>query len=344
MYDNHARFHVIHTLHSHTHTHTHTSLLGYRTVVISSIEKRYHFSSTAASIILAMFDIAVILSVAFISYFGHKSHKPRILGIGMIVQGVGALIIAMPQFFFGKYAIGSDTKFRLESCNEHADHSTCDPANIAAYLFFLVGDFVLGIGAAPLFTIGTSFIDDIVHPKYVSIHLGIFLSMAIVGPAIGYGLGSVFLSVYVDPFETTNLEQVDPGWVGAWWLCFLTVGITSIILSIPFLMFPRLLPDSHLIMEARKKEMAREYSSKYGEEKSVLSQLKTFPVHIKKLFQSLSWLFITIAISCAFFSMDGMIAFGPKYLEAQFGLTSSKASLTLGAIGELSVVILVMVV
>ena len=305
-------------------------------MVISSIEKRYHFSSIAASVILAMFDIAVILSVGVISYFGHKAHKPRILGIGMIIHGIGALILAMPQFLFGRYVVGSSTNFHLESCNEHAQSSSCDPANTAAYMFFIVGDFILGIGAAPLFTVGTTFIDDIVHPKYVSIHLGIFLTMAIVGPAIGYGLGGAFLSVFVDPWESTSLVQSDPGWVGAWWLCFLTVGITSILFSIPFLMFPRLLPNSHMIMEARKKEMAHQYTSKYGDEKSLTSQLKTFPAHLKKLFTSWSWLFVTIATASAFFSLDGMIAFGPKYLEAQFGLTSSSASLTLGAIGECS--------
>ena len=314
-------------------------MIGYRSVVISSIEKRYHFSSLAASVILAMFDIAVILSVVFISYFGHKSHKPRILGIGLIVHGIGALIMAMPQFLFGGYVVGSNSNFHLESCNAHAEGSTCNPSNVAAYIFFLVGDFILGIGAAPLFTVGTSFIDDIVHPKYVSIHLGIFYAMAIVGPAIGYGLGGAFLTVFVDPLESTNLVQTDPGWVGAWWLCFLTVGVVAILFSIPFLMFPRLLPDSHLIMEARKKEMVVQYTSKHDEEKTLLAQLKTFPAHLKKLFSSWTWLFLTIAISCAFFPLDGMIAFGPKYLEAQFGLTSSTASLTLGAIGEWSYVV-----
>ncbi len=301
--------------------------------MISSIEKRYHFSSIAASVILAMFDIAVILSVVFISYFGHKSHKPRILGIGMIIQGLGALIIALPQFLFGGYVVGSNSNFAFESCDAHSEGPSCDPANVGAYVIFLIGDFILGIGAAPLFTVGTSFIDDIVHPKFVSIHLGIFYAMAIVGPAIGYGLGGAFLSVFVDPLESTSLKQTDPGWVGAWWLCFLTVGIVSILFSIPFLMFPRLLQDSHLIMEERKKEMTVQYTSQHREETSLLAQLKTFPAHFKKLFTSWTWLCLTIAISCAFFSLDGMIAFGPKYLEAQFGLTASSASLTLGAIG-----------
>ena len=163
-----------------------------------------------------------------------------------------------PQFIFGKYEIGSDAKLHLESCDPtNGLRTSCDPANYAAFVFFLVGDFLIGLGAAPLFTVGISFIDDIVRPKYVPIHMGVFIIMAIVGPAIGYGLGGGFLSIYVDPLEVPNVEEKDPGWVGAWWLAFLVGGILSIILSIPFFMFPRQLHNTLQMTEERKKEMAQ---------------------------------------------------------------------------------------
>ena len=109
----------------------------------------------------------------------------------------------------------------------------------------------------------------------------------------------------------------------------------SVLFSVPFLMFPRRLPNSHLVMEARKAEMAKKYNSKYGEERKFLEQIRTFPSHMKKLSQSASWVFVTIAASVLFFSLDGMISFGPKYIESEFGLTASQASLTVGALGKL---------
>ena len=198
--------------------------------------------------------------------------------------------------------------------------------------FFSLETSLLELEQHQLFT---SFIDDIVRPKHVLMHLGVFYSMAIFGPAIGYGLVGAFLSIYVGTWESTTLEQADPGWVGAWWLCFLFGGIVSILLSIPFLMFPRQLRNSCLVKEERKAEMARKYSSKYGEEKKFVEQIRTFPAHMKKLCQSPSWVLITIAISVLFFSLDGMIAFGPKYIESEFGVTASQASLTLGSLGKL---------
>ena len=60
-------------------------------MVLSPIEKRYQFSSTQVSFIVSTFDFAVLISVVFISYFGDKGHKPRCLGVSIIIQ-VGMII------------------------------------------------------------------------------------------------------------------------------------------------------------------------------------------------------------------------------------------------------------
>ena len=159
----------------------------------------------------------------------------------------------------------------------------------------------------------------------------------VVGPAIGYGLGGAFLSIYVDPSESTNLEQSDPGWVGAWWLCFVVSGIASILISIPFLLYPRVLHNTHKVTAARKKEMADEYTSKYGdsEEKKIALQVKTFPTHMKKLLLNPSYMLVTFGISFLFLALEGMVSFGPKYVESVFSIPASVASVIIGAIGML---------
>ena len=135
----------------------------------------------------------------------------------------------------------------------------------------------VGVGAAPLFTIGTAFVDEINYPKYVSVHMGIFYAMAVVGPAFGYGLGSGFLSLYVDPWLETHLSTSDPSWVGAWWISFIFAGCISLLLSIPFFMYPRWLPNRHKVQEARAKEMAKTYSSEFVNEDNLTIMVKTFP-------------------------------------------------------------------
>ena len=66
--------------------------VGFVSVVLSSIERRYRFSSLVAGFIASSFDMAVLVSVLFISYFGGRGHKPKWLGISLIVQGSGKTI------------------------------------------------------------------------------------------------------------------------------------------------------------------------------------------------------------------------------------------------------------
>ena len=247
-------------------------------------------------------------------------------------------MFSLPQFVFGPYQVGSNTKAQLESCDAEADLSSeCTSTNSFALAFFFVGNILIGVGAASLFTIGTSYLDDIVRPKHVSIHIGVAYLLTVVGPALGFGLGGVFLDVYVDPWLETNLEPTDPGWVGAWWLCFIFSGVLSWIVAIPFFMFPRLLPDSHLVKKEREQEMAKKYKGRYGsrENTDLFTKLKTFPKELKQILTTLTWICITASVCSTVIVVSGMIAFAPKYVESQFTLTASSASLIIGAVGTL---------
>ena len=251
---------------------------------------------------------------------------------------IGALIFALPEFVFGKYDVSGGE--RLESCLDGVEYTPCETGeeNIYSLVFFYIGSILIGIGATALFTVGPSYIDDIVRPKYVSLHLGMFFIWVILGPALGFGLGAAFLSIYVDFWEETSLAPDNPAWVGAWWLCFLFSAVTSWILAIPFLMFPKLLPDSHLVKAEREKEMAKLYEAKHGdssaEDVNMLNKVVSFPRHFIQVLTTPSWIFITAAISFSSFVVAGVTSFAPKFYETQFSLTAAIASISAGAVGS----------
>ena len=306
-------------------------LSGFTSVVLSTIEKRYNFSSLAVGMIAVTFDATVVVSVIFVSYFGGKSHKPRWLGVGLIIQAIGAFIFATPQFY-APYQPGSSDTVELQVCLEDRNTTLSNPSNNFAYALFLFGNIFVGVGAAPLFTIGTAYLDEINYPKHVSVHMGIFYAMSVVGPAFGYGVGSGFLSVYVDPWKDTHLTSSDPSWVGAWWLSFVFAGCLSLLLSVPFFLYPRWLPNRSKVQEARAKEMAKTYSSEYRNEDNLTIMVKTFPRHIKHIMTNVSFLFVSGCLAAIFIVVSGLVAFAPKYLESQFGLTASVSGIIVGAI------------
>ena len=256
---------------------------------------------------------------------------------------------------FGAYSVSTTGSTRTDVCNALSlqqvispqgpannitDATQCnmDTSDGYSLVFFFIGNILIGLGATPLFTIGPSYVDDIVKPKYVSFHLGIFYAMAILGPALGFGIGAGFLSIYVDFWESTSLEPTDPAFVGAWWLCFLFSCVISWIIAIPFLMFPRHLPDSHLVKEERQKQMAQTYKEQSAieeENSSLLKKLLSLPHHFCQIFMTLTWVFITIAVSFSAYVVSGVSVFTPSYYQAQFNLTAATASIATGAVCKL---------
>ena len=302
--------------------------------MLSSLETRYKFASIQVGMIASTFDITVLVTVLFISYFGGNSHKPRWLGAGVFIQGLGSLLFASPQFISGEYDIGRDANLSFEACIDVNNFSPdCDGESSNVYPVFILANILIGIGAAPLFTIGTSYIDDIICPKHAPIWLGIFYTLAVVGPAVGFGLGGAFLTVYVDPWKDTTLEESDPGWVGAWWLGFILCGVISILISILFFMFPEKYPNSDAIQRERVKLASiQRHKPIKKEDLNIRFQVKELPKHLADLLARVPFLCVTIAFSLQSIIISGLVSFAPKYIETQFGVTASVGSLLSGAV------------
>ena len=75
-------------------------------------------------LIASTFDITVALCIIPVSYFGGRGHKPRWLGIGVIIHGVGALVFALPQFVVGPYQ-PSVTGLESEYCDGEVTAGLC---------------------------------------------------------------------------------------------------------------------------------------------------------------------------------------------------------------------------
>jgi len=284
--------------------------------------------------ITSTFDITVLVTVIFISYFGGTRHKPKWLGAGVFIQGIGALLFASPQFISGEYDIGKNANLSFEACSDENDFSPdCNTKSSNIYFIFILANILIGIGASPLFTVGVSYIDDLVHPRRAPIWLGIFYALAVIGPALGFGIGGGFLRLYVYPSRETTLEESDPGWVGAWWIGFIICGAISILMSILFFMFPEKYSDTDFIKQERIKQISVKLSRQATEEDLVYRvKLKDLPRHVLKLLARMPFLFISLAYSAQIFVISGLVVFSPKYIEAQFGINASNSGLLVGAI------------
>jgi len=65
----------------------------------------------------------------------------------------------------------------------------------------MVAQLLLGCGGSPLFTLGTTYIDNHVKRDSSSVYIGFMYSMCAFGPVCGFLLGAFLLGHHVDTFS-----------------------------------------------------------------------------------------------------------------------------------------------
>ena len=307
---------------------------GYISVGLSSIERRYSLPSALAAFAAISYEIGVILTLPISTYFGGRSHKPKVLGISLLIVGVGSLVFASPHYFSSHYNI--DANSSSEICTNASNfQAQCNPPIILFYPLFVIGNILIGCGASALYTVGVGFLDDSTHPRYTPIYLSIFYIVSIIGPAIGFALGGVFLSVFVDPFSSTTLTSSHPQWIGGWWIGFVLSGIASVIGAIQFFLYPRRLKHSKEYDELRKTQQPLQDKGRSFENDhsvSIVTMFQEYPNYVCRLAKNPTYLFTTFGLTSGAFVIAGIVTFMPKYIEVQFFLTPSLASYVIGGV------------
>ncbi|XP_059549985.1 solute carrier organic anion transporter family member 4C1 [Myotis daubentonii] len=307
---------------------------GLVNISISTIEKRYEMKSSLTGLISSSYDIAFCLLSLFVSYVGERGHKPRWLAFASFMIGLGALVFSLPKFFSGKYQLGSPFE---DTCIIARNRTGCtsSSSSLSNFLYvFILGQLLLGAGGTPLYTLGTAFLDDSVPTHKSSLYIGIGYSMSILGPAVGYVLGGQLLTVYIDVGleQSTDITENDPRWLGAWWIGFLIACFCAWCLIIPFSCFPKHLPGTANIQNGKTSQTHQSNSSLDHIDEDFGKSFKDFPAALKNSLRNTVFMCLVISTSTEALVTTGFATFLPKFIENQFGLSSSFAATLGGAV------------
>ena len=142
------------------------SVNGMVSTSFSAIERRFGLTSTQTGFIASSYEIAGIPFILLISYLGALGHRTRWVALGMFLLGAGSIVYCIPHFATGVYSISESDRPAQNLCPRNSSTSDSCPANtentdLSNYFYvFLIAQALNGIGAAPLFTIGLTYLDD----------------------------------------------------------------------------------------------------------------------------------------------------------------------------------------
>ncbi|XP_051960268.1 solute carrier organic anion transporter family member 2B1-like [Xyrauchen texanus] len=329
---------------------------GYLKGSITTIEKRYGFSSQKSGLLAAFNEVGNTVLIVFVSFFGSRVHRPRCIGIGALIASVGVFLIALPHFISTKYdytgsndntkanrsgLCQSESNFqrKMEVSNQICNEEKTN-AHLWVYPILLLGQLLFGIGGVPIQPFGISYIDDYAKKRNSPFYLGILFAVTVIGPAFGYMMASLLLSYYVDidkmSFDKIYLKKDDPRWVGAWWLGFIVAGTLLFLTSLPYLFFPRKMFKEEIAevpVEQSSEKMLEKTPKTDAEPEVSLNQfLKSFPKIVMRTLRNPIYLLVVLAQVNLAAMVAGLATFMAKFIERQFTQTAAFSTMMIGGL------------
>ncbi|CAD6227422.1 GSCOCG00001103001-RA-CDS, partial [Cotesia congregata] len=288
---------------------------GYINSVITTIEKRFEIPSSLSGLIASSYEIGNVITVIFVSYLGSRRHIPVWIAIGAVIMGLGSMIFMIPHFVAepnlttASNNSSSDNICRVVSLREQdmglgrlssglsspplAPHNNLrgdnciqgSPSTAGPVMLFVLAQLLLGCGGSPLFTLGTTYIDDHVRPESASLYIGNQMTLFF------------FIEFYF----------YDAFFIVTFLFFFFTRILYSILRFIITLRKYTFLITQHCYIPDIPRSMWR---------------LVCNPVYVVTCLGACMELVI----------VSGFVVFLPKYLETQFSLGKSQASIFTGSI------------
>ncbi|KAH6928998.1 hypothetical protein HPB50_022375 [Hyalomma asiaticum] len=314
------------------------ALKAYLNGCISTLEKKFGLTGKTFGVILIADNISALFASLLIGYYATKISRPKIIAFACCrtaIYGPGFIGQGETTTGAGSEVVHSSSRTQLKFCTEAevdvveaasiARDETPAPTAIVAVCLLFLANFLNGIGGTAFYISGATYTDDNVKKKNSPVYFSLIMSLRLVGPMLGYVSASVCLSIYESPFEKPGISRTHPNWIGAWWLGFVIWGGAMAVMSLPMSLFPKHIRRSSVYTrtETKKnvpKSLAEKVVKDAREFKTAVSRLSKNPVLMWKM---ATLIFVINAIG-------GYVSMFPKYVENQYRVSASKASLFTG--------------
>lgn len=163
---------------------------SYLPAVLTTIEQKFKLGSFTTGLIVSSYEIGATIAVMLVSFLGHHSHIPLILGWGSLIIGVGTVVFSLPHFIAPTHTedyvlglltthVNSTSTIPLYcSTSNNVGNTTIECADNkdlserGLYIaIFIIAQTLIGVGSSPILTIGLTYIDNHVSTRTSSTYI-----------------------------------------------------------------------------------------------------------------------------------------------------------------------------
>ncbi|KAE9553111.1 hypothetical protein FO519_003664 [Halicephalobus sp. NKZ332] len=191
------------------------------------------------------------------------------------------------------------------------------------------GLFILGIGRTMPFSLGLPLVDDNVKKANLPVYFAGMFVVRLLGPVIGFGMGTLFNTQYYKFTTPAGLTHVDPDWIGRWWAGFLIIGVALFLPSLLLFFFPTPKPNADGTPSSLA--LVDRHIKRNSDGEAIIP--KTIDSKVKGVMKQPIYVWAMIGRIMDVFIFKGFFVFLPKYVEVQFGLPQYKIHMYMGIIG-----------
>ena len=187
---------------------TNALTVGYRSSVVTTIEKFFELSSSMSGTLSGCLEVGSLVSTLLVSYFFADKSIPKCIAASSLCCSIGSFMYAIPHFI-------TDYKIKNELNDKAAYNLICQlngtnvdsvnssepcfqkSTNFSLFILLIIANILIGSSSAPLYTLGTTYIDNHVSVNNSSIYLGFVYSMLAFGPvSFFFSFFNIILKIY----------------------------------------------------------------------------------------------------------------------------------------------------
>lgn len=145
-------------------------------VIITTLERRFNLQSVQSAFVSSAYDLMSMLFIIFVTYFGEKANKPRLIGTGALIFACGSVVFTLPHFLSGLYNFEAA---EFDTCDfNRTEPDLCsldyeeDEDLSKYYVIFVIAQGLHALGACSLYNLGITYLDENSPPGAAAVYTG----------------------------------------------------------------------------------------------------------------------------------------------------------------------------